>query len=177
MKYPPFAIITHKDPALNEAVQTLCFAKKIFWNSGNQEKVRIDPDMAIISNCADRKTATPFIFFNDGYEVLVPYGSNVARFDALASDEFGLPGFIAFLAAGPQKQKPEPKWREWTADEVPIGTEVRNKHNFDRSVIVGVSECTVYLFHGTRYPLKDIFDFWVKSDGTPCGVLEEGGEE
>jgi hypothetical protein len=71
MKYPPFAIITHKDPALNEAVQTLCFAKKIFWNSGNQEKVRIDPDMAIISNCADRKTATPFIFFNDGYEVLL----------------------------------------------------------------------------------------------------------
>ena len=66
---------------------------------------------------------------------------------------------------------PEPKWRPWKPEEVPLGACLKLKAvNDTRRLIVGTGYSYVCMGGMGSFPLQSIFDNWTLEDDSPCGV-------
>lgn len=161
---PPFVILTHGDPVLNEAVQHLCFARGMNW-FGKTEIRRLNAEQ--LSNCfpGDLEGHSELAFADRIHEG--DFKPHVRRFDAHNGADFL--AFVQFLANPP---KPEPKFRPWTYDEVTPGMVVM-RQGF-KCLISTVEKGGVWLTTNRGQELWTFADIlnsdWTQLDGTPCGV-------
>lgn len=73
--------------------------------------------------------------------------------------------------------KPEPKYRPWRPEEVPVGSVVKNVNTGLRSVILasearGNAGAAHIIIHGFMLTEEQMLDHWTLLDGSPCGVEE-----
>lgn len=70
--------------------------------------------------------------------------------------------------------KPSPTFRPWTADEVPLGAEVRHKKSGARSLISRVEANGALVSGDSFYTFVTLLRDLTLADGSPCGkVVEE----
>lgn len=154
---PPFVIHTHQKDYLNAAVQRLCFAAGFQWWSGKSELRYLEVAEQIEGSRGN-------ISFS---KTVRDEGKDHRRFDA----ETDLAAFAEFLHNPP---KPEPVARPWTAEEVPLGKEVRMKERpAMRGLIIAITadgNVTVS-WYGVISP-KELFTYWTLADGAPCGTTD-----
>lgn len=99
-KYPPFVIVTHNSPALNTAVQHLCFAHGITWFGGDKELTNLEAHN--LSNCLGYSSRVESSLGWDGRDTTAKYPPAVKRFDARTD----LAAFAEFLHNPPAPPKP-----------------------------------------------------------------------
>ncbi len=72
--------------------------------------------------------------------------------------------------------KPEPKYRLWKPEEVPVGKIIKWRVGTQgRYLITAASDNYIHVGsfnNSSRYTIYDIFTGCIMEDGSPCGVLE-----
>ncbi len=101
----------------------------------------------------------------------MPGDSAMCKWEDRVEMDFSQPPFAYRI-------KPEPKLRPWRPEEVPVGALLKNKTNRDRTMIVGISVDTIYMFNESRRDyIHKLFTYWEHSldngkTWLPCGVFE-----
>lgn len=67
---------------------------------------------------------------------------------------------------------PEPTYRPWRPEEVPVGAVVRHEKSGERALITAAGADGVRVGAAFIYYV-DILPYYTMADGSPCGVKEE----